>query len=171
MKPLSWTEPRPYRRRVNLESHKLAGRENFEFAVVSFAVLLAIRWTAGLHPSPDQHPPDWQIVIPAVAVVSLMIAFLLPIIMLWIATAIVVVSDLGINHNVMWGRGWRHNFWSWDEVESTEIGTEMRSGQSFRVLGIQLVNGERICLAVSPQVRDEDLVSAFAARGRQITPK
>ena len=107
-------------------------------------------------------------VIPAAAAVALMIAFVLPVVMLWIASAIVVISDLGINHNVMWGKGWRHNFWRWDQISSCSIINETHQGHRYRVLEVNLVDGGRLVFAIAPQVEDQTVRSAIQDRGHSL---
>lgn len=166
---LVWDEPRRYRRAVDFAGFRSDHRESLKFAGSAFLILSGLRWLAGFRPRPDYNPPAWPIFLPIAAIIALAIAFVLPPLMMLLGSAVVVISDVGINHNVMWGRGWRHNFHPWDEIGRCELGQKAVDGQTYTTLTVLDREGRELrTVAVSPKVSRAELEREFSRRGRRL---
>jgi len=165
MARLQWDEPRGYRRAQN----RMVGRgdrlKTLGYAGFCFVMLLALRGLAGIHPAPDAHPPGWGITLLVAVVGAFMIAFVVPAIMNYAATAVVILSEKGINHNVVWGRGLRVGFWAWDTLGECKIGHDTAEGRTYRVLHIIDQNGDEVkTIAIPDSISDVRVQEALARR-------
>lgn len=169
MSKLLWDEPRGYRRAVNREQFSADYKQSLGYATFCFIAFCGLRLVAGINPGPDQHPPAWNVFLPASAVLGVLIAFGLPRVFMLLATATVVISDLGINHNVMWGRGWRINHWKWAQISSCEFRKCTKAEQTYRTLQINDTSRRILeTVAISPKADEDNIREILIANGCQV---
>jgi hypothetical protein len=131
---LRWVEPKAYRRLIYWLNERDRPLDSARFALGCFAILLGLRFIAGLRTDPDAHPLAWGPMVGLALGASLFIAYGLPLILSYIAPSIVIVSDLGINNNRFFGTGWRIQFWPWDRIGLLVAEAETLSDRTFRVI-------------------------------------
>ena len=107
---------------------------SLKFAGFAFLMLAGLRLLAGF--GADSHPPPWPQTIAVAVAVALFLVYGIPALMSLLPGSIVIVSEKGINNNVMSGRGWAIRFWPWDEIAYCSIAMDNAGGKSYKVLSL-----------------------------------
>lgn len=169
MSQILWHEPRAYRRAVYYDNERVRPLDSARFALGAFAILLGLRFIAGLRPSPDAHPLAWGPMVGLAAGVALFVAYGLPLLLSFIGPSIVVISDKGVNNNRFFGVGWRIQFWAWDRIGLIGVGSEALADQLFRVVVLLDPDGAFLArLALADNVTPGDLERFAAEHGVEV---
>ena len=170
MDKLLWHEPKAYRRLIYWANERAQPLNSVRFAVGAFAILLGLRFIAGLRTDPDARPLAWSAMLWLAAGVALFLAYGLPLILSFVAPSIVIVSDLGINNNRFFGTGWRIQFWPWEQIGLLVVGEETLAGRTFRVCSLYDLDAAFLArVALVDTVSLEDLRRRAAAHGVEIS--
>ncbi|MCX6359536.1 MAG: hypothetical protein NT029_07015 [Armatimonadetes bacterium] len=164
-----WHEPKAYRRAVYYANERARPADSARFAAGAFAIMLGLRFIAGLRPSPDAHPLAWGPMAGLAAGVALFAAYGLPAILSFVAPSIVIVSDKGINNNRFFGVGWRIQFWDWNRIGLLATGTEALGDRTYRVVSLFDCDGAFLAtLALAGDITPGDLARFAAAHGVEV---
>ncbi len=163
MKQLQWHEPAAYRRALflaRMRSHPMKS-QSLAFAAAVFAAMLALR--AIVDRNPEAHPPG---ILPSIAI-ALMIALVavygLPLFITLLPGSIVILSEKGVNNNVILGWGVRIHFWAWEKISYCVAGVQTVNGNSYQIITLHGSNDEAlttVALAQKPTLND---VAAYLA--------
>ena len=167
MKDLQWHEPAAYRRAIYYENERHDPWASAKFAGVAFLVMLGLRLLA--RSGPDTHPPGWPATIGVAAAVAVFLAYGLPAIMSLVPGSIVIVSDKGINNNVLAGRAWSIRFWPWDQISSCALHADDAGGRQYAVMSVYDNAGATlvtVALAASPS--PSEIAQLFAVYGKEL---
>ncbi|HLJ55237.1 MAG TPA: hypothetical protein VKT77_09365 [Chthonomonadaceae bacterium] len=162
MKPLQWHEPAAYRRAKHYALERSNPWRSAGFAGVAFLVMLALRAMA--QHGPDAHPPPWPQSVAVAAVLALVVAYALPALALLLPGSIVILSEKGVNNNVMAGRGWSIRFWAWDKIARAAIEPDTAGGRTYRTLALYDAGGGRLAALAIPDRLDAAEIDAFLSR-------
>ena len=165
-----WHEPKAYRRAIFYENERARPLDSAKFAAGVFAIMLGLRFIAGLRQDPAAHPVAWNTMVWLAAGVALFVAYGLPAIVSMVAPSIVIVSDKGVNNNRFFGRGWRIQFWEWDRIGLLVIGSEAFGDRTFRVVTLYDCDGAFLArVALADGVTPGDLERFAAKHGVVVT--
>lgn len=168
MKELQWHEPAAYRRGIYYENERHDPLSSLKFAGTAFLIVLGLRFLAGF--GPDAHPPPWPPSVGVAAGIALFAAYGLPAIMSLIPGSIVILSDKGINNNVLTGRVWSIRCWSWDEIAACASYTDTVGGRAYPVVAVLDHDGETlVTVALAPRVSLPEVEAYLVAHGRTLT--
>lgn len=159
MSTLAWDEPRNYRRNQNSREMRVFSVETLKTIGVVAGCLIGLRFLVGLNPRPSGVPVSWPNTILLAFVVALIAAVVAPWLIARIGMSRVILSEKGINHNVMRGIGWQINFYPWSSVSGVQMSEE--EGQP--VLRIGLKSGSTLLVALANQPSTSE-VQAYIAR-------
>lgn len=159
MSNLAWDEPRNFRRNQNAREQRVFSVESAKTMAVIAGCLIGLRVLVGLNPRPSGVSLSWPNAILLALVVGFVGAIVAPWLIARIGMARVILSEKGINHNVMRGIGWQINFYPWSSVSGVQMSEE--DGQS--VLRVALKSGSHLVVALPEQPSGVE-ISAFVAR-------
>lgn len=142
MERLQWNEPASYRRAVARQRERQIPWESIKGAAFLFFVCIAARGSAEMG-RPNPNLVGWGTTLVLAATVALLVAFGLPRLLLLLPNSIVILSDKGINNNII-GHGASLRFWPWSEISSCEISTVTLAGRQYRTLTAHDTNGREI---------------------------
>lgn len=133
MANLQWHEPRAFRRAEYRERQQRNPWESPKTAVICFAVLFALGAFAKLGKPDNPNMLTWPWLAILSAAVGIGIAYLLPLMLGFMAVSLVTLSEKGINNNIV-GYGATIYFWSWDNISDCSFGEKTTAGKSFPCL-------------------------------------
>ena len=164
MQQLLWHEPAKYRRAKYRQHEKANPLESVKFGAFAFAVILALRALAGLHPASDKHPPEWPATAVGALAFALIAAYGMPRIIGLFANSIVIISDKGVNNNTV-GRGVTVRFWAWDKIDYCYAWTETLYGAAYPVISFCDAAGIVLAtLCLNDKVSLQQIEAALQAR-------
>lgn len=134
MKDLQWHEPAAYRRAIYYQNERADPLNSLKFAGVTFLLMLGFRYLVGTGPNPN--PPPWPTSILVATAVAVFMAYGVPALMSLLPGSIVILSEKGINNNVMTGRGWSIRFWPWDEIAYCSTAVDTAGGKDYDVITV-----------------------------------
>jgi hypothetical protein len=155
METLQWHEPSAFRRAEYRDRQKQKPWEAPKTAAICFGVILGLRGLAGMRPNPNMLSWGWIALL--AAGVGLGIAYLLPFALGYLARSVVILSEKGVNNNIV-GHGATIYFWSWDEIAYCTLGEPARGGRSYPCL--LLHDHQRTlmaCLALAEKPSPDDV--------------
>ena len=156
MDHLQWQEPKAFRRAEYRARQKQNPWESPKTAVICFAVIFALGAFAKLGKPDNPNMLTWPWLALLSAAVGIGIAYLLPLMLGYISVSLVILSEKGINNNIV-GRGATIYFWSWDEVAYCSFGEKVTGGKSFPCLLLYADDGQvlvELALAVKPSAEE-----------------
>lgn len=159
MSTLAWDEPRVYRRNQNSREMRVFSVETLKTIGVVAGCLIGLRFLVGLNPRPSGVHLSWPNTVILAIVVGVIASVIAPWLIARIGMARVLLSEKGINHNVMRGVGWQINFYPWASVSEARIGHD--GGQP--VLRVTLKSGSTLVVALANQPSTSE-VQAYIAR-------
>jgi hypothetical protein len=155
MNELQWHEPRAFRRAEYRARLKQNPWEAPKTAAICFAVIFALGAMAKLgNPNPRMLSWPWLAVL--AAGVGLGIAYLLPLLLGYISLSIVILSEKGVNNNIV-GHGATIYFWSWDEVAYCSFSEATTGGKAYPCLVLHDQDGEvlaQLALGTKPSAQE-----------------
>jgi hypothetical protein len=139
LKKLQWHEPAAYRRAIARRETRERPWAATRYAAFVFFVLTGLRAIIGwTRPNPNLLGWPWSLAVAAAA--AYFFAFLFPWLITLLPNSIVILSEKGVNNNVI-GHGVTVRFWSWDKIEyATETQVEL-DGHVYRTLVLHDANG------------------------------
>lgn len=169
MADLQWHEPRAFRRAEFRERQKQNPWEAPKTVVICFAVLFALGAFAKLGKPDNPNMLSWPWLAILSAGVGIGIAYLLPLLLGFTALSLVILSEKGINNNIV-GHGATIYFWSWDEVAYCSIGEKVTGGKAYPCLVLHDSRGqlmENLALAAKPT--EDEIRAWLQQRGKWTT--
>ncbi len=148
MKELRWHEPASYRRAKYFEQERQDPFRSLRFAGFALLVILGIRFTAVT--GPDSHPPGWPQSIALAVGLALVFAYGLPAMIAHLPASIVILSDKGVNNNVLTGLMWRIRFWAWDKISHYSMHPVAVGGHNFDIIALHGANDEMLVTLALP---------------------
>lgn len=153
MEAIQWHEPRPFRRARFYQSEKANPLAAIKTAGISFLVLLGLRLLVEIGPKREgQNPPGWMAIVGMAIPVSLFIAYGLPFCLSFISISRVVLSEKGINNNII-GVGATILYWPWEAISTFELKPALLGQTEYQTLCLLDAAGNQLaefCL-VGPQ--------------------
>jgi hypothetical protein len=140
MDRLKWNEPAAYRCQLFRQRERRNPWEAYRLAVIVFALILVLRGLAGIG-NANRNLPDWLPVLGISLAVALVVAFIFPLLLSWVSVSIVILSEKGINNNVV-GHGATINFWPWDRVEYCTTSVDRLGDKSYPTISMHAENDE-----------------------------
>lgn len=145
MKQLQWHEPAAYRRAIFYSNERKDPTSSLKLAGFVFLLMLGLRLIV---PSqPDAHPPGWPASLALAVGVALVVAYGMPALMSILPGSIVILSEKGVNNNVMTGRGVNIRFWPWDKIAYGSASAETVGGRTYELLSFYGHNEELLWTA------------------------
>jgi hypothetical protein len=131
---LKWHEPNQYRRAQLKEYESNNPWNAIKFFATAFLIILGLRFLAGLG-APNPNLPSWEATLGIAFISALVLAFIFPILISRIAISIVILSEKGVNNNII-GHGASLYYWPWEQVAYCSMGTIELHDKSYRTLSL-----------------------------------
>jgi hypothetical protein len=112
----------------------------FKHAGFVLAVCLGARATGGMEGA-NPNLPGWLPTIAVATAIALVLAFALPWLVARMGNSLVILSDKGVNNNIV-GRSVSIRFWPWDEIAFCTIANVSLNGESYRTFRLHGAQGQ-----------------------------
>jgi hypothetical protein len=169
VKQLRWHEPAAYRRLLFSEEERAHPWRVIGYIAAACVGLLALRGIVELgHLQNGQFPnrPGWPASIALAAVGGIVIGYLLPRFLLLLPGSIVILSEKGVNNNVI-GKGVMVRFWSWERIDHALIGSQTIRDREFSVMSLYDSHGdELVTLALRDSPGVAEIQQYFREHGK-----
>jgi hypothetical protein len=132
MKQLQWHEPAAYRRAIFYSNERKDPASSLKYAGLVFLVMAGLRLI--VPNTPDSHPPPWAASLAVAAGVALIAAYGMPALMSILPGSIVILSEKGVNNNVVTGRGVGIRFWPWERIAFCSASADTVGGRTYELL-------------------------------------
>jgi len=139
-KRLQWNEPAAYRRQIFREHEHRKPFEAYKFAAIVFGIMLILRGVAGIG-NANPNLPGWLPMLGLSLLVAIVVAFVLPLVLSWVSVSIVILSEKGVNNNIV-GHGATIYFWPWDRVEYCTTAIDRVGNHSYPTLSLHSADDE-----------------------------
>jgi len=167
VKRLQWHEPAAYRRGLHLEQEAENPWGSVKRVSICAVLMLVLRGFVELgHWHNGQFPnrPSWPISIALAAILGVAVGYLLPRILLFLPGSIVILSEKGVNNNVLLGEAVAVKFLPWDKIDHARIWRQSVRGREFAVLSLIDSNGAELATYA---LRDRPGIAEIEAYFRQ----
>lgn len=167
MVQLRWHEPASYRRAVARRHGRAALWESCKFALVVFSLMVGIRALDGLGRA-NPNLIGWTGMLVLAASTALLVAFGLPAFLRLLPNSIVILSEKGINNNII-GLGASIRFWPWGEISSCGVSTVTLDGKQYRTLVAYGADGRELAsFGLSDSLTLEEIQQLLKRYGKRL---
>lgn len=161
MHKTEWYESAAFKRALLREQ---GARYDWKFGLLfTMGMALLIGGAAHWHQKPVGG--SWELTYLIAFSPGLLITGVIPMIER-LSTNRIVVSDKGLTRSVVRGGAVQLFHWSWDRIESAEVGVALLDGIEFPALWIRETNGDTFPVAISPLTDHQFLRSVFAMKDK-----